>query len=565
MNTLALAMALTLLGASSSAQQPAQAGPALRVERVIFVGNRVFSDEELNEQLPLTGETGWLTIITGRNLYTRERFQADAARLQQFLADRGYLRAVINEPRIELINPADAARSSGEVPIHLVIPISEGPLHRLNRLEIRGGRICSAEAVRAQFQIRAGEVLRAYLIEEGVTRLRQLYGRRGYLQFTPTLDFKFAPGPGGESLTDLTLTLNEGGLYTLGRLEFTGRLRTREAVLRQMIPLDEGEVFNYARLAQGLERLGRTGLFDPIQPNDVSLSFAPAQGTANAELRLTERDRQRIDFNAGGGTVGGATVGLDYANINLTGRADTFAAQLRLGQRERSVAGQYAITALTRPPLTLSFAGFYQRLEFVNARTPERDRQPLFIQSAAGLSAGFSLPLTSSRYALGAPTRAGLRYSFNSTALRDVIAAPAGTMSELEQSGIRTASLTPLLVHDTLDRELDPRRGLRLALAMKLSARALGGSLSTVKPSVDFRQFIPLGPKRDEPRVLGLRVRAAHIAGFGEPFQARTLALVDGVAIFNRFFLGGEAEVRGYDVSSIAPLARVERFLVIGL
>jgi outer membrane protein assembly factor BamA len=34
------------------------------------------------------------------------------------------------------------------------------------------------------------------------------------------------------------------------------------------------------------------------------------------------------------------------------------------------------------------------------------------------------------------------------------------------------------------------------------------------------------------------------------------------VPVFRRFFLGGETEVRGYDVNSIAPLARVNRFVI---
>src|SRR5262249_44627416 len=55
-----------------------------------------------------------------------------------------------------------------------------------------------------------------------------------------------------------------------------------------------------------------------------------------------------------------------------------------------------------------------------------------------------------------------------------------------------------------------------------------------------------------------------HIAGFGRPFNATTLSVVDGVPIFSRFFLGGESEVRGYPENSIGPLGRVDRQLVIG-
>jgi outer membrane protein assembly factor BamA len=53
-----------------------------------------------------------------------------------------------------------------------------------------------------------------------------------------------------------------------------------------------------------------------------------------------------------------------------------------------------------------------------------------------------------------------------------------------------------------------------------------------------------------------------HIRSFGEPFTEKALSTVRGVPVFSRFFLGGETEVRGYDVNSIAPLARLQRFVL---
>ncbi|HXG67994.1 MAG TPA: BamA/TamA family outer membrane protein [Blastocatellia bacterium] len=374
--------------------------------------------------------------------------------------------------------------------------------------------------------------------------------------------------PAAATRTDHPTTLDEAQQYRLGRLEFTGNFRTKASVLRRMIALDEGDIFNYPAFERGLERINRTGLFEPLTRNDVVITFDDAQGLAHVEVRLTERDSQRIDVSGGGGTTGGLSLGFDYTNLNLTGRADRFAARLRLGDRERSVMAGYSVSTLAGIPFGLDFSGAYRRYEFVDARTPEQDRQPLFVQRQAEASFGLTLPLSGSRYALNAPTQAGLSYSFASTNLRDSLfqstGAPPGGGIELEQSGIRIASLTPMITHNTLDREFDPQRGRRFSAAVEVSARALGGNVNTVKPRLDFRQFIPLGRGRNEPRVLGLRARAAHVVGFGQSLQPETLSLVDGIPIFSRFFVGGESEVRGYDVNSIAPLARVERLLQIG-
>ena len=352
-----------------------------------------------------------------------------------------------------------------------------------------------------------------------------------------------------------------GQQYRLGRVHFTGNDHTDELVIRRMIPLNEGDLFNTVKWEQGLEQIGRSGLFEPITQSDVTLKIDDKNAIVDAEVRLKERDHQRVDVSAGGGTTGGFAVGIDYANINLTGGGDRLSGRLRAGSRERSVGAEYSAALLWKKPVIINTSGFYRRLEYVDARTADEQR-PLFVERTGGASLGISFPFTTSRSALGATTRAGFTYTFTVTNLLDTPVRSSVSIGEISQDNIRTASLTPSIVRDTLDRDFDPSQGSRLIVAAELGARLLGGSLNTIMPTIDYRWFYPLDRERSEPRVIGVRVRASHIAAFGKPLNTQALAAVDGVPIFRRFFLGGETDVRGYDVNSIAPLARVDRFLV---
>jgi outer membrane protein insertion porin family len=369
-----------------------------------------------------------------------------------------------------------------------------------------------------------------------------------------------------ESVTDVTIKLNEGTRFRLERLEFSGNLRTLDLPLRRMIPLNEGDIFDYGLLEVGIDRLNRTGLFDPIRPSDVVITFDPARGVANVELRLTERDVQRVDLSGGAGVSVGYNIGLDYTNFNLTGRLDSFAAQTRLGNLERVIAGRYGVTLLTARPVTLSFSGSFQQFIFVDARATEDERRPLYVQTSGGLVAGATIPLARGRNSLASATRASLFYSLNFNSLEDLVAERASNVSDIQESNIRLASLTPALTRDTLERAFDPLRGQLLTAGAEVVGRGLGANLNMVRPWIDFRQFIPLsrGLFRYERNVFGYRLRAAHISAYGRPFDATTLSVIDGVPIFSRFFVGGEAEVRGYPLNSIAPLAQVDRSLVIG-
>lgn len=353
--------------------------------------------------------------------------------------------------------------------------------------------------------------------------------------------------------------------FRLGKLTLSGNKHTKEYVIRRMIPVTEGDIFNQSLWELGLEQINRTALFEPIEQRDVIMTLDESRGIVDIELRLTERDRQRIDMSGGGGTTGGTSIALDYTNANLTGRGDRLAGRLRIGTRERGGGLTYSTMSYGTLPISFDLSGFYQRLEYVNAGTLDQGREPLFVERTAGASIGAFLPLNQSRYTLTAATRVGLFYSFTSTNLADAILGTPVQIRSLEQGGLRTASITPVFLHDTLDRAFDPQRGMRFIAGAEIGAQALGGSLNTFRPYVDYRRFWPLGyndSSAREPVVIGIRVRASYIRAFGESFEEQALSTVRGVPVFRRFFLGGETEVRGYDVNSIAPLARLNRFII---
>ncbi len=544
-------------------------GPTLVIAEVAFEGNNVFSSAELAGQLRLVSADVFLRRFGRRNTYTRERYLEDATRLMKYMTDRGHLNAAVGEPKVRFINLADAARTTGDIPVRLIIPITEGPLHRLGKLEVRGGGVVlSPEQARSMFPIKEGEVINAGQMEAALNRMRDLYGRLGYLQFAPLLEFTTpsTPPTNNEQVTNITITLNEGKRFTLGRLEFTGNFRTLDLPLRRMIPLNEGDYFDYGRLQEAIERFNRTGLFDPVKPNDIEINYDLTQSIAYVTLRLTERDVQRVDFSGGSGTTGEFNFGMDYSNINMTGRLDSFAARTRLGNLEQVASAQYGITLLTARPVTLSFSGLFQRYVFVDARTLNDKREPLYIQTSGGMGMGATVPIARGRNSLAAATRGSLFYSLNFISLQDLVARQITNVSNLDSDNLRLASLTPALTHDTLERDFDPMRGMRLTTGVEVGGRALGGNINTVRPWVDFRQFIPLNPALldGERNVFGYRLRIGHIGGYGRPFAARTLSVVDGVPITNRYFLGGETDVRGYPINSISPLARVDRFLALG-
>ena len=76
----------------------------------------------------------------------------------------------------------------------------------------------------------------------------------------------------------------------------------------------------------------------------------------------------------------------------------------------------------------------------------------------------------------------------------------------------------------------------------------LGGNVSYYRPTIEYRYFHPINKRRN---TLAFRFMASHIRGFSglsAPF-------------YERFFLGGDFDVRGFDFRQISPLAFVTRQL----
>jgi outer membrane protein insertion porin family len=87
----------------------------------------------------------------------------------------------------------------------------------------------------------------------------------------------------------------------------------------------------------------------------------------------------------------------------------------------------------------------------------------------------------------------------------------------------------------------------------------------TYQPTLEFTQLYPIRNKKSEhPDVFGFRILAGTVGSFATTTKvqnANSLAFVAGVPIYERFFLGDEFTIRGYNVRSISPITPLDNFI----
>ena len=169
------------------------------------------------------------------------------------------------------------------------------------------------------------------------------------------------------------------------------------------------------------------------------------------------------------------------------------------------------------------------------------------LQNYSQSSAGFT---TSLGYALHRSfKRVGVTYSFDRSSLIALSSASKNLFEFLAFRGISgpnalegiiTSKIFPNFSFNTIDSPISPHHGKQFTVGAELAG--LGGTVHSIRPIVQFKKFIPIQNRRN---ALGFNFQGSFISGYGglvaPPFQ--------------RSYMGGENDLRGFDIRSVSPVA----------
>lgn len=574
-------------------------GERVRVVEIQFEGNQHFSDGELRGAMKYVKQAGLITRFQSKDILDRRKLDEDIRLVRNYMASKGYLRAQLGEPKIEGLGerttgffiPLPLLSSSDEA-LRITIPVIEGKVYRIGEFKIEGNSIFPEQAIKQILGVKQGEVANGEKIGKALyENLKKYYGAQGFIQYTADLNPTFHDDAAAnkDGVVDFVVTIDEGKQFTLRRLEFTGNTFTRDNVLRREVLLNEGDVYNQQYFEFSVNRLNQTGYFDPIDKDkDADFRQNEEEGQVDVNLKVTERGRQQISFNGGISGIGGSFFGLDYSTNNLLGRGESLSFQLAAGNRQRSFLFSFTEPYIKNRPITAGFSIYTQSLKFFGPGTSfsqntaalqgafgnafdflTTNEENLFTQTTSGASVYASSPLDEfyRRRRFTRSSRIGLSYSLSRTSVKDPKVNQQNNQNTFipvlyQQPNILTSRITPSFVYDTRNAAIDPTQGTQLSISLGFAG--LGGDVRTYSPAVSYTQFIPIRRKRSEhPEVFGFRLLAGTIGSFSISNAVRntqSLAFINGIPIYERFFLGDEFTIRGYNVRSIGPIVPLEQY-----
>jgi outer membrane protein insertion porin family len=587
-------------------------GNRSRIVDIQFEGNEVFKDGELRAQLELVKTTGLVSRFKGQDILDLRKLEYDLQRnVREYMSSKGYFQARIGDPQVVGLGYKRTSFvpflplpliSSKDDTLRIIVPVTEGKLFRIGDVKIEGNSIFSEQQIIGATGLQKGEIangkrLRQALFEdEGGFSLKKAYGSQGFIQYDvePEYEFKDNPGNPKEGIVDIKITIDEGTQFRLRRLEFTGNTFTRDKILRREVLINEGDIFNQNYLDISIARLNQTQFFDPIDKDkDVTRRTDEENGDVDLVIAVKEKGRQQISFNGAVSGVGGTSFGLQYSTNNLLGRGEVLSLAFGLGNRQRNFELTYQTPYFRDRPIQVGFSFFLQNYKYygegttlsqdpnvinnlidVNQGLVNVDDSNLFTQKTYGASVFATAPLSEVFFKKRRFTqfsRLGLTYQFTATQIEDPPVNASGDPTKLipvvfRTPNVITSRITPSFVYDTRQpapNGIDTLSGKSLSVSLGFSG--LGGDLRTYSPTISYTHFIPMRRKRSSnPEVFGFRIIASTLGSYSitDKIQnANSLSFIDGVPYYERFFLGSENDLRGYNTRSIGPFAPIDGFI----
>jgi outer membrane protein insertion porin family len=542
-------------------------GPKVKVGKIKFEGNKNIKTRILRAAMKNLRPIGVPHSIFLENIFAKTydatKLEEDTERVRAEYQNRGYFKVVVRDPKTEI---RDTGHKGFHIPllqhgagkgVDITMPIEEGDKYRLGKITFKNNKaIQNVAALRSLFPIKDGDIFSREKVAKGLENLRKAYGTQGFINFTSVPGTTFDDD---KKLAFLEIDVDEGKQFYVRRIEFQGNTTTRDKVIRRELALEEGNIYNSHLWELSLLRLNQLSYFDQLKPDDPNTTdkkLDEKTGSVDLTLKVHERGKNSIGLNGGVSGLEGAFIGLSYSTNNFLGLGETLQVQVSLGNLARSVLFAFTQPYMFDRPLQFGFSLYGNKISFNQARQlsifsgqnlnlPNAVLQNLqnYTQSSAGFTTSLSYPLRRSF------KRVGITYSFDRSSLLALSTASKSLFEFLAfrgisgpnaLSGIITSKIFPNFSFNTLDSGLYPHSGHQLTLGAEFAG--LGGTVKSIRPIASYKRFFPVQNRRN---AIGFNINGSFISGFGglvaPPFQ--------------RFYMGGENDVRGFDIRSVSPVA----------
>jgi outer membrane protein insertion porin family len=484
------------------------------VSRINFEGNTHFSEKVLRKQMKTRAKTP-ISFVDKSGRFDDVQLQQDLDKIREFYQDHGYIDVEVKDVRRERTEKG---------PMILTIVIVEGQQYHVRKLLVTGFENTNEQKIRALLKMKEGSVYSPKQLRDDAKAVADAYGSGGYVDLVVQPEGT----PAGPALIDVHYNIEEGVRSFVNRVNIEGNTRTKDKVIRREVLVAPGDVFNTVRVDITKKRLENLGYFAKVEtyPEETDIP-----GRKDLTILVQEKRTGSLSFGGGYSTVD-QLVGfaeLTQGNFDLfnwpsfTGGGQKFRLRIQYGTQRKDF-----VLSLTEPyfldrRLSLNGQVFYTEANYLSAEYNQRNY-------------GFA---TEIRKPLNTYTYATLGYGLQEIEIFDV-AASASEFIQSQKGSFSESKIFGSVVFDSRDNPLLSRRGRRVTFSPYIAGGFLGGDTQVYGLDLEAAQYFHL--PWDTILVVNGEVAVASQWGDGS-----------NVPIFERLYLGGSNNLRGFPYREVGP------------
>jgi outer membrane protein insertion porin family len=488
-------------------------GLTARIKKINIIGNKVFDDDELLDELEL-GIPAWYAIFSSRDKYSKQALAGDLETLRSYYLDRGYIDFKIDSTQVSI--------TPDKKDIYITIALQEGDVFTLSDIKLAGELELPEEELFPLIHLRRGGVFSRKRVTASADRLNKKYSDAGYafanVNSIPDIDRK-------NRKVALTYFVDPGKRVYVRYINITGNSTTRDEVLRREMRQMESAWFSGEKTRLSRERLQRLGFFSEVNMETPAVSGAT--DLVDVNLSVTEAASGSLSAGIGYSETQGVLFNASISQNNFLGTGNRVSAGFDTSDATKKVSVVY-----TDPYYTID--GVSQGYELSYRKTDYSDLNISSYSTDVGrVGVNFGIPVTEYDR---------LKFSLAYERTKFFLgSSPSVEIEEfVEENGERFSDyeLVGSWIHDTRDRAIFPTRGGLQTFTTELNIP--GSDLQYYRLRYRSAYYFPL--------TNNVTLKLNGELGYGDGYGDN-----DELPFYRNFFAGGIGSVRGFEENTLGP------------
>ena len=509
----------------------------IKLRNIYFEGNETYSDFRLRFLMKETKQQRWYYFW--RTAFEKDKLETDKEKIIEFYQNKGH--------RDFTIITDSVLYDKNSKYLDVVLLVDEGPKYKYRNFSWEGHSLYSENILsRALGLSKGGNYSEEDFTRAVYDRMQGLYMDKGYIysRIEPEIT------PVDNDSLDIHFIISENHKVFIRNILIKGNERTRENVIRRIMRIYPGDVFNKERLLRTHREIMMLNYFGNVVPDVVPVD----DDKVDIEIAVEEKSSGQANMNMGFSQAFGVTGGGGFSLPNFRGKGQHLALSFEVGAANynNSYFGS-SYRPQKRERATLSFTD-----PMVND-TNNLLSGSLFY-SFSGRSSMYYAPLD--MITKGGSFRWGRRFkwpddyfrgSWSFTGHQRTYEAENDEQLQLYTGGLNQTvgiSINQSISRDSRDHPEFPTIGSLMALSSSISGGLLGGNEDFHKHILNLEWYTPTFWKF----VLMSSVKLGGIKALPSEDNERSI-----IPFNERFIMGGSGMIygnplRGYEDNRVGPL-----------